>query len=532
MKKNNLSHTVLFLCTVIVISSPMFVHHSARASTKLMGGKLIISGYLKETAFIRTAMLDREKRYHDSNLDFLMTAGLLEALYTLQDSPDLTVRLFGGVKYWWEKSHYFDQDYRRSIPHRDRKDWTHPRSFADDIITEAYVDIQKGPWQVKIGKQIVIWGQLNLERVADVVNPLDFRRGYPGINAWEDVKRGLWMIRVLYQSTLPGTLLFETIFNPGDYKNMQLLFEAAQPGSLAWNNRFFDPEHQKFGIYHWQREKWSRDAPGWSLKDNWELGFRVRGNTYGVDWTVLYWNARDDGPVAHPGRINDFTMPFITSGIRTAMQGKWVPPPDWPDYRVFYFKRYQTVGGTAQYYAQPLWDTVWRLEWFYEIGRPLNKGTGGDQGAIYSWTRRNILGIALQCAKTLEIPWFTKSRIGCNAMLDFDITYGWEKIFNHDHDLVTSDRGRHYRDSVNDVLTCFMRQSMCHGKFMFIFVGNYFLRTNKWQAIPILSYVFPGGHWRFDTGFAAHGGANREYAKSYYSSPSRDRVVLRLRYEF
>jgi hypothetical protein len=339
------------------------------------------------------------------------------------------------------------------------------------------------------------------------------------------------MIRMLYQTMLPGNLLFETIINPGDFKNILLQVEAAQPGSLAYTNRFFDPEHQRFGIYHWQRDKWNHDAPGWNVKDNWELGLRVRGHVWGIDWTLLYWNARDDGPVAHPERIGDYTLSYIFSGIKTAMRQQWVPPSSMSE-RVYYYKRYTTIGGTAQYYSQLLWDTVWRMEWFYEINRPMNKAAGGDQAGIYGWTRRNVLGIALQANKNLHIPGFTNTALANNAMLELSVSYGWTKIFNHDRDLVTSDRGFYYKSSVHDVITCFMRQSLCQGKFMFVFVGNYYLRTNKWQAIPTMSYIFPGAHWRFDFGFAAHGGANREYAESYYSSPSRDRIILRLRYEF
>lgn len=391
MRIKSAAIVTIFSCFVLLcFSQPL------RASIFLMDERLEISGFVKETMYIRTGMSDREKIYHNSNMDYLQTSLLFEALYTVKEGPDLTVRLFGGVKYWWQKAQYFDQEYRRSIPHRDRKDWTHPRSFNDDVLTEAYIDIIKGPWEVRIGKQIVIWGQLNMSRVADVVNPLDIRRGFPGENPWEDIKQGLWMIRLFYESELPGNLLFETIFNPGDYQNMEIVLEGTHKGVKPYDVRWFAPEIQKFGIYHWQREKWSRDAPGWNLEDNWELGFRVRGNTWGIDWTLLYWNARDDAPVAHPDRIADFTWPFIVSGLQTAAQGQWVPPPDWPDYKVYYYKRYQTIGGTAQVYSPKLWDTVWRTEWFYEINRPLNKAVNGNASEIYDWTRRNIFGIAVQ----------------------------------------------------------------------------------------------------------------------------------------
>ncbi len=58
-----------------------------------------------------------------------------------------------------------------------------------------------------------------MQRVADVVNPLDLRLGVPGVDNWEEIKKGLWMIRTTYQSSLPGNLIFENIINPGYYQH-------------------------------------------------------------------------------------------------------------------------------------------------------------------------------------------------------------------------------------------------------------------------------------------------------------------------
>jgi len=88
------------------------------------------------------------------------------------------------------------------------------------------------------------------------------------------------------------------------------------------------------GMYSWQREKWTRDAPGWNLKDNYEFGFRIRGNTFDIDWTLLYWNARDDGPVADPNTVYGWAYLYV------------FPPdgvlPDFDAYpdKVYKFKRY------------------------------------------------------------------------------------------------------------------------------------------------------------------------------------------------
>jgi hypothetical protein len=272
-----------------------------------------------------------------------------------------------------------------------------------------------------------------------------------------------------------------------------------------------------------------RDAPGWNWS-NWEFGLRVRGNTLGVDWTLLYWNARDDSPVAHPRRISSLTLPFISTASRTGPGGQpGLLTLDWPDFKVFYYKRYQTVGGTTQVFVPKLWDTVWRTEWFIEINRPLNKGTHGNKGSIYGWTRRTIWGAAVEVSKALDIPWFTSSKIACNRMLDVRLTYFREQVINHDHDLTLDSREYAWTNSTNDSVILFMKQDMFHNIVVFVCTANYYLRTKKWMAVPSFGYVFPGIHWRFDLGYAAYGGPQRRWVPS---SDKNDKLVMRVRYEF
>jgi hypothetical protein len=526
MKKALSAATILSIGLLTLLST----NYSARASSEYLDGKLLINGFVKETVFSRTTMQQSEQKYRNTSVDSAMTSALFEMLYTVRECPDSTFRLFSGFKWWWEKAPRFDGALGRYMPRRDVKNWMHPRSFEDDMISEMYADYIRGPWEVRVGKQIVIWGQLDMQRVADVVNPLDVRKQAPGIDTWEEVKQGLWMIRTFYMSQLPGNLLFETIFNPGDYENVKVPFEGAHYGPKIKDVHPFDPGPD-YGIYYWQRSKWDRDAPGWNLKKNWEFGFRVRGNTLGVDWTLLYWNARSDGPVANPWKIGAYSFEYIKAGLLSQITGNGRNPQPWEGGKVYYFKRYQTIGGEGQYYSKKLWDTVWRTEWFYEIGSPMNKSeTGKADDTLYDWTRRDVLGVALQCNKSLFIPGFTNSKIATDRMLDVSLTYFWEKIFNHDRTLIVDDRKHARTDSVTDALILFVKQDLFHSKFVFVFTGNYYIKPGQWMAVPTFSYVFPGTHWRADLGYVAYGGAKRKWVSR--SSATKDSAIFRLRYEF
>jgi len=497
----------------------------ADATIKLYDDRLILSGFAKETMYYRTAMMDREKKFRDNGFDMARSTFYLEALYTVTESPDLTMRLFGGMKYWYEASHRLDEKQDRYIAHRMKKDYVRPRSFDDDVLTEAYVDIFKGPWELRAGKQIVIWGQLDVDRVADVVNPLDFRWNVPGIDNWEEVKKGLWMLRGFYTSQLPGNLLFEGIFNPGYFQEMNLPYTGTHWGP-AYSEPFGAPG---IDLFSWQQEKWHRDAPTWNLRKNYEFGFRVQGYTYGIDWTLLYWNGLSDGMVVHPSRTTAMTYQYIFSAISAASTGKKINPGDWPDYKVAYYKRMETFGGTAQYCAQKLHGSVWRLEWFYNRNVPFNRGGRGAADEVTDWTRRDMLGYAVSYSDKFTIPGFTRTKICTGKQLDVTITYTWDKIYNNSHDLYKSAYNHRPGDATAEGISLFLMQMMFNGEWTFVFIGNYKPRIEKWFGCPTITYTFPGLHWRVDMGYKFYG-ARRGYCKgSYYD---KDAAILRIRYEF
>jgi len=500
----------------------------ALATLQLYDEKLEIKGFVKNTTYVRTGLKEREKQYRDSAVDYSQTSLLVKALYRLRDDGDLAVRLFAGVRAWYEASGCLDDSLRRHMAHRDRKDYTGPRSIEEDMITEAYIDIIRGPWELRAGKQIVIWGQLDTRRVADVVNPLDLRWGAPGVDTWEEVKKGLWMLRFFYQTLLPGDLLLEGIFNPGHFQETRLPYEGTHWGVAYHRSNTLSPG-RGFGAFHWQQEKMHRDAPGWDLGKNYEFGFRVRGYVWDIDWTLLYWNALSDSPVANSRRMDGFIGQYMLAGLRSCIQGGGVRPGDWPDYKLYYYKRYQTLGGTAQTCISRLHASVWRLEWFYEKDSPFNVGSHGSASAVNGWTRRDVIGFGLQYNDKFEIPLVTQGSLCAGKQLELAVTYFWEKILNNTRELVKADRGHRPGDSVTDAVIVWLRQDFLHSKWSLVFVGNYYFRTGQWQAVSWLTYYFPGIHWRCDAGYKAFG---EKHGYVYGAQHDKDSIILRLRYEF
>ncbi len=91
------------------------------------------------------------------------------------------------------------------------------------------------------------------------------------------------------------------------------------------------------------------------------------------------------------------------------------------------------------------------------------------------------------------------------------LTYFYEKVFGFNNDLVVDDRNHKAGASSTDQLILFVQQDILSGTFMFVFTGNYYLRIAKWMAVPSLTYVMPGKHWRWDLGYVAYGVGRNDY---------------------
>jgi len=496
---------------------------SAWARVLLFDGSLELTGYVKEYMLLRTRIPRKERRFHASKVDLSQTGFLMEALYRLRNDANVTCNLFGGLRYWYEKAPAFDAELKRGIPFRARKDYVRPRDDAH--ITEAYLDVSAGRWQVVLGKQIVVWGETDIVRTADVVNPLDLRYAVPGIDFWEELKRGLWMVRGLYQSRLPGDPLFEIIFIPGDFQHTELPYEGTHWG-LSPAETSPNPG-RIFGYGHWLLEKMRRDSPGWNLKKNYDLGLRIRGYTWNIDWTFIYFDTLSDTATADPARSFNFSLTYAAAALGSALSGAEVNPA-FPGYRVFRYKRYRVFGGTAQTVVEWLRGSVWRLEWFYEAGQHFNRAQGGQlDGLVYDEVRRDSYGFGVSCSDKFKVPYLTHAFFS-DKLLELSVTFFYEKILNYDRDIVVDpSRGHRIGDSHASMIIWNLIQPIKYQIWTFVFAGFY-NPNGMYFLFPLVSYA-PGNHWRWEAGAAIFGYRS---ASAKYAYHDKDSILLRVRYEW
>ena len=68
-------------------------------------------------------------------------------------------------------------------------------------IWEAYANFKSGPFNLRVGRQNLSWGNTDIIRVIDHINPLDNTWGGTGTESLDDRRIPLWMIRLGYQAS-------------------------------------------------------------------------------------------------------------------------------------------------------------------------------------------------------------------------------------------------------------------------------------------------------------------------------------------
>jgi len=500
----------------------------ARAEVRLADDKIILNGTIKQTMLFRTQMQQEEyNRYHKTHLDYNRFSYVIEGLFKIKDCPEEQLNLFVGTKYWYELAPVYDPKMRKGpnpgVPSIQRN-W-YARAKDRDLLSEAYFDYLRGPFDLRIGQQIVVWGETDIKRTVDIINPIDVRLGSPGIDQWEEIKLGLFMLRGTYQSQLPGNLLFELLYIPGDFRPARLPVDGTHYGANPVVTQSVFYPYVPYGVTTWQFEKARRDAPGWELK-NYEYGLRVRGFTWDIDWTLLYYDGLYDAPIA----TSDLPQAFLDNYLGVALKGQvtqTLQQPTFPSQKLFVYPRYRMIGGTAQTVIPALHNSVWRLEYFYNFDEPYNVGTDGSNSALYDWVRRGCFGMGLNYSDKFKIPGFTH-RFCDDKMMDVSLTFFYERVFDWNDDIIIAESGRGHRGQTASAheIAWNVQQFFFHQTFMFMFTGSY-NPIGKYFLAPIVAYV-PGNHWRWELGFPTYGSSERTNKGLH----DKDSVLFRMRYEF
>lgn len=359
MKKTEL----VILCFVVLF----FMARPIRAmETKLFGEPLYLSGYINQMIgySLRGDHYDTEK-----DIQSLLTNLFMEGKYvphknwqfliSTRLTADWNYQLKGDDRSWNDK--LFDQS--RGHLNFDDKYW--------QVLNEAHVTWSEGKTMIRVGKQVVSWGQTDGFRLMDQINPVDQRRGFSDVK-FENSIIPIWLVRAEHFESVSSKWLQEIglqlVFNPNVtfIPNQALLHEIGNDVGGIYGPFVRIPGPYPFGEAYVGSPLWDIEHPD---------SFNHKGFEYGAKIEALLWDAlvtlngfygRNNDPV-----YQTVGAPFVD----VASDGRLLLHLPWKGY----YPRFSFLGATftkeVPFLRVPLGgspEPVVRLEAFYTFNNSLN----------------------------------------------------------------------------------------------------------------------------------------------------------------
>jgi hypothetical protein len=437
---------------------------SASAFT-VLDGMFDFKGNFQQTLNLRTHEDVRDVRFSSFRTMFRF-----EGITKEFNISDMDVLFYGLTSYYYDEGLDLDSNQRRAIGFeagRDRyRRYRRPRG-EEEWLKEVYVDISHDAFQVRIGKQLVSWGETAEARVADLINPLDTKYliAFPD---WEDFKLGLWMAKLfLTPADMWQEMSFEFLIIPYFFEKTRLPPAGSGP--------FFGTPQVPDRLMRRLLDKQRRDAPDDSMR-NLEVGLRIRGYAHigeGIDWTISHFYTRLDSPLV-AGKEGFANVTRMSLGL--APRGK-----------VYVYPHYNSTAFTFS----TTWDKIGssiRGESAYNSKRDYQYGN-------YKVKEKDLLTASVELTRETMVPYLSEWNRSTAVNISFAMFQYW--LLKHEHNKHTGEsiRGETGRDSTLTKFTL----SLSTGFFYYTLIPilNLVYDTNGSSTVAGGLVYKPGDHWQW-----------------------------------
>ena len=450
-------------------------------------------GSIQQTMNYRT-----HRDVRDVAISSFRTTFRIEGLYDVVKNDKWDIKLYGLFNYWYDGGVDVEANLRRAVKYEDgsssgAKELRRP-NCEEEIIREFYLEIWRGDFQARLGKQLVSWGETAESRVADVINPLDLNNiiAFPD---WEDFKVGLWMGRFYYTpQNMWQDISFELVFIPPDF----------QPNRMpsAGSGLYFGTPQMPNGLFGKMLHKMEHDRPAndWS---NTEVGLRIKGYSFDTDWTLSHFYTRADSPIIDGRRgFNQFMN--LALGLPVGND-------------IFTYPNYNSTAFTFQ----RTWDwlkstirgeVVLNSNKYYQYGTYKKKKCDLLTWAI-SWDRNNM------------VPWL--SYWNRSRSVATSLTWLHYRLLGHKYNKSTGEfiawEAEGQRDSTWNKLTLSVETGFLYDTIYPVFNFAYDFNGDT-TVVGALRYA-PGDHWRWMVIY-------QQVNEMGHPGKLNDQVILSMRYEF
>lgn len=191
----------------------------------------------------------------------------------------------------------------------DKKDFDKSKSRLNvlddwqDILNEAHVTWARNKFYLRAGKQIVQWGETDGWRLANVINPVDMRRGVADVK-FENTIIPVWLLRTEYNTPVESTWLkelgFQFVFDPNFKFRGNEVVDLGNDYMGAWSPKAIVPlggpypfDQLYVGSFNYDFDKFNDFEPR-----GFTYGLKVKGNVMDTTVNLLFYYGRDRDYVA------------------------------------------------------------------------------------------------------------------------------------------------------------------------------------------------------------------------------------------
>jgi hypothetical protein len=291
MKKKRLLILVLMAgLTVSLAGSP-----SVAEQFSVLGRPLNLFGYATQGGAF--SLSDKDKYDTEKGLHSALMNLFLEGDYSITND----LRFYGAGMLtvdWIYQLKHNDSSWNDKLFSKSKHNLNVDDKYWQ-LLKEAHLTWKPENFMIRVGKQIVAWGETDGFRLMDQINPLDNRRGFGDVE-FETSIIPIWLIRAEYYLTKkPGWLQdlgFEFVYNPNaDFIPNQGIKTGNADGGI-WAPNIPLPGGPPFFESHMATTYGHIDTPK-RWKEGNEFGFRIKGVVYDSTITLNAFYGRDNDPV-------------------------------------------------------------------------------------------------------------------------------------------------------------------------------------------------------------------------------------------
>jgi len=344
-----MKRTGIWLLALVFVSVVISIHMNEAFAFSLLDGKLNIKGFIKNDSAWRTRNGSTTGPHNGlEGGDWVLMRNTFQTEILWEPTPWFSLFVMPRIVY----DAALDLD--ASLEHRITSSKHHDVQYEKGI-REIYADFMLknigvcgADTRIRIGKQQIMWGESDLFRMADIINPLDISWMYllyASVSSFEDIRIPLWAIDVNWSMSTGHQWGVELVFMPLNFQ------EGFEPHRLPQSGSNWDlglPQFLLDSVYDSAPHNDSSNASG---------GIKLKGIFGGWEVAVFDFYSR----VQYPVFREDFLTRFIGH-----MSPAGVPKPG----KYFSFPFTNKAGATFNKYDERF-KIVWRGECVFQFDEPM-----------------------------------------------------------------------------------------------------------------------------------------------------------------